>query len=54
MTPIERLKELYVETRIYRNFYKGVEPKYGAVRQFCLDCSLLSLVEIELMENSCF
>jgi hypothetical protein len=28
-----------------------VRARYGGMREFCLDCSLISFAEIELMES---
>lgn len=53
MKPIDRLKEQYIEVK--RNFIPSENvyrrTRYNAMREFCLDCSLLSFAEIELMED---
>ena len=52
---LNRLKQEYVSFRKSTQIFHGVEQvknkvRYNAMRLFCLDCSLLSFNEIEIME----
>lgn len=54
MKTIDRLRQHYTEmlkfdewSSIRRNY----QNNYLTIKQFCLDCSLLSFAEIEEMEN---
>jgi hypothetical protein len=48
MKPIDRLRQQYKATK---KEYNGLElTRYNAIRLFCLDCGLLTFLEIEAME----
>lgn len=54
MQPLERLRKQYI---ILSEYLKNNEDKdnkrtdwYKAMRLFCLDCNLVSFIDIEIME----
>jgi len=55
MKPIDRLKQQYYYVLYYKideEVKKYRKIRYQAMKEFCLDCSLLSPAEIEEMERS--
>jgi len=53
MKPIDRLREQYYYVKYHKidnETQKYREIRYQAMRELCLDCSLLSFAEIEAME----
>lgn len=54
MTPLKRLTEQYYYVKYHQiddENTKYRKIRYTAMRELCLDCSLLSLAEIEQMEE---
>jgi len=55
---LNRLKQQYLTfiqiSKLNNEGHKTINASvYSAMRLFCLDCSLLSFAEIEVMENEC-